>query len=93
MVPELYAPMLLYTGNFIDQELNRCLRLEEELAQVLEVPEALFEGDGCDALAGGHTVVLRHRGPVERVCLGKAVKWWSISLRTASRDVAEDFMG
>ena len=93
MNKELFAAILLYTGNSIYAELNRCLRLEwKKVPKYWRYLRLLLEGI--------------HKMPTKPVTLwrgiaadlydeyeeGKVVTWWTVSSCTSEKSVAENFM-
>jgi predicted DNA-binding WGR domain protein len=90
---ELYAAILLYTGNAIYSEINRCLRADwkkvrkywqylriyfEAMQHMPKMETKLWRGIAFDLF--------------DEYEVGKEVTWWSISSCTASKPVAEGFM-
>lgn len=93
MNPELYAAILLYTGNSIYRELNRCLRLEwrsvkkyhpylrlyfHAVSRLPRRPVTLWRGIAADLY--------------DEYEPGKVLTWWTVSSCTAAQSVAENFM-
>jgi len=93
MSAELYASILMYTGNAIYKDLNLCLRNEDrkkikkyfmylrmllEACAVLPQEETtLWRGIGCDLL--------------DQYKEGETIVWWSVSSCTADKKVAQNF--
>ncbi|CAB9524817.1 polymerase 1 [Seminavis robusta] len=93
MGPELYAAILLYTGNSIYRELNRCLRLEWKSARkywnylrlyfaamecMPRKKETLWRGIAADLY--------------DEYEPGKIITWWTVSSCTSDKSVAQNFM-
>jgi len=93
MGPELYAAVLLYTGNSIYREINRCLRSDWKSARKYwKYLRMYFEAMNCMPkqqvkLWRGIAVDL-----YEEYEVGKVITWWSISSCTADKGVAQNFM-
>jgi hypothetical protein len=93
MPPELYAAILLYTGNSIYRELNRCLRVEWKSAvRYWNYLRLYFEATDCMA----KKEVTLWRGIAadlyDEYEPGKIITWWTVSSCTAAKSVAENFM-
>jgi len=93
MGAELYATILLYTGNAIYQELNRCLRSDwNNVRKYWNYLRLYFES--MNAMEG--KAVTLYRGIAvdlfDEYTPGKVITWWSVSSCTASKNVAQDFM-
>jgi len=95
MNDDLYAAILLYTGNSIYADLNRTLRSESRAATVkwfsylrllLEAMNKMTH-TGVRTLYRGISVDL-----YDQYAEGSDVVWWSVSSCTAERSVAENFM-
>jgi hypothetical protein len=90
---QLYGAILLYTGNSIYADINRCLRQDWKncrkywnyLRLYLEAMECLPKM--CAKLWRGIAVDL-----FDEYEPGKVVTWWSISSCTAAKPVAQGFM-
>mmetsp|Transcript_3763 Transcript_3763/g.6647 ORF Transcript_3763/g.6647 Transcript_3763/m.6647 type:complete len:576 (-) Transcript_3763:913-2640(-) len=93
MSKEHYGAILLYTGNSIYRELNRCLRTEwKSVPKYWKYLRLYFEAS--------------RRMPTEEKTLwrgiaadlyseyevGKVITWWTVSSCTADQNVAENFM-
>ena len=93
MGPELYAAILLYTGNSIYRELNRCLRSDwKQVVKYFKYLRLYFEA--MDALQGKSVTLYRGIAVdlYDEYEPGKVITWWSISSCTASKSVAQNFM-
>jgi NAD:arginine ADP-ribosyltransferase len=93
MSPELYAAILLYTGNSIYRELNRCLRVEWKGAvKYWNYLRLYFEATDCMA----KKEVTLWRGIAadlyDEYEPGKIITWWTVSSCTAAKSVAQNFM-
>lgn len=93
MSSELYAAILLYTGNSIYRELNRVLRTDWKSARkywnylrlyfaamecMPKKPVTLWRGIAADLY--------------DEYVPGKVITWWMVSSCTSSKQVAENFM-
>lgn len=94
MDAELYAAILLYTGNSIYAELNRVLRNEDRKSaqKYFDYLRLFMEAMGCmppqnRSLWRGISVDLYDQYEV-----GKTITWWSVSSCTADETVARNFM-
>ncbi len=93
MSVQLYAAILLYTGNSIYADINRCLRQDwknvrkywDYLRLYLEAMDCLPKM--CAKLWRGIAVDL-----FDEYEPGKVITWWSISSCTAAKPVAQGFM-
>jgi predicted DNA-binding WGR domain protein len=93
MGPELYAAILLYTGNAIYRELNRCLRVEWKSAvKYWNYLRLYFEATDC--LPKRNVTLWRGIAAdlYNEYEPGKVITWWTVSSCTASKDVAQNFM-
>lgn len=94
MGPELYAAILLYTGNSIYREINRCLRSDwKQVKKYWSYLRLYFEATDCMPQRN----VTLWRGIAadlyDEYVPGKIITWWSISSCTANQQVARNFMG
>ena len=93
MDAELYGAILLYTGNSIYREINRCLRSDwAKVRKYWPYLRLYLESMGCmpqrvGTLWRGISVDL-----YDDYKPGKIVTWWSISSCTADKSVAQGFM-
>ena len=94
MGPELYGAILLYTGNSIYRELNRCLRMEWKSVKKYFHYLRLYS-EAMDAMPNRPVTLWRGIAADlwNEYQVGKIITWWSISSCTASKQVAENFMG
>ena len=93
MSPELYAAILLYTGNSIYREINRCLRADwKNVRRYWNYLRLYLEAMDCMPKM---TCVLWRGIAVDlfdEYEPGKIMTWWSISSCTANKAVAQGFM-
>jgi len=93
MGAELYSAILLYTGNAIYSELNRCLRSDwNSVQKYWNYLRLYFQAmDTMESKA-----VTLYRGIAVDLYNdyepGKIITWWSVSSCTASKAVAQNFM-
>lgn len=90
---ELYSAILLYTGNAIYSELNRCLRSDwKSVRKYWNYLRLYFEA--MDAMESKATTLYRGIAVdlYDEYEPGKTITWWSVSSCTASKDVAQNFM-
>lgn len=93
MDPELYAAILLYTGNSIYRELNRCLRVEWKGAKKYWNYLRLYF-EAANALPKKEVTLWRGIAAdlFDEYQPGKIIKWWTVSSCTSDKSVAENFM-
>ena len=93
MGPELYGAILLYTGNSIYRELNRCLRLDWKSVPKYWNYLRLYS-EAMNAIPVRQVTLWRGIAADlwDEYQVGKVITWWSISSCTASKAVAENFM-
>ena len=93
MSKELYAAILLYTGNSIYRELNRCLRLEwKSVPKYWNYLRLYFEA--AEHMPTREVTLWRGIAAdlFDEYEEGKIITWWTISSCTADKSVAENFM-
>jgi len=93
MGAELYSAILLYTGNSIYSELNRCLRSDwNSVRKYWNYLRLYFEA--MDAMESKATTLYRGIAVdlYDEYEPGKVITWWSVSSCTASKSVAQNFM-
>mmetsp|Transcript_27856 Transcript_27856/g.76672 ORF Transcript_27856/g.76672 Transcript_27856/m.76672 type:complete len:201 (+) Transcript_27856:891-1493(+) len=93
MSAEKYASILLYTGDSIYRELNRCLRIDWKNARKYwNYLRLYFAAVDCMP----KTSVTLWRGIAadlyDEYEPGKIITWWTVSSCTADKGVAENFM-
>ncbi len=91
---ELYAAILLYTGNSIYRDLNNCLRTDwKSVKKYWNYLRLYFEA--MDSMQGKSVTLYRGIAVdlYNEYIPGKIITWWSVSSCTSSKEVAENFMG
>mmetsp|Transcript_14797 Transcript_14797/g.33658 ORF Transcript_14797/g.33658 Transcript_14797/m.33658 type:complete len:967 (+) Transcript_14797:52-2952(+) len=93
MSQEMYAAILMYTGNAIYKDLNKALRDEDrdQVRKFFPYLRMLFESCGC---LPTETCTLWRGISVDLLAqykVGSTITWWGVSSCTKAQKVAQDF--
>mmetsp|Transcript_50437 Transcript_50437/g.119939 ORF Transcript_50437/g.119939 Transcript_50437/m.119939 type:complete len:986 (+) Transcript_50437:78-3035(+) len=93
MSAEMYAAILMYTGNAIYKDLNKALRDEDrdKVRKYFPYLRMLFEA--CGSLPVENTTLWRGISVdlLDQYKVGSTITWWGVSSCTSAQKVAQDF--